>query len=172
MAPLVYNISENQTYERGDNITINCLAMANSDISYQWQANSTNISGETSTTLVLSNVNASSGGKYSCVAFNRAGNGSASAFVFISPYFSTQPEDGRGSNGFNVILVCVAEAFPAPQYKWERVEGQAIRDTVLGVNSTTLSFNPLIFGDEGNYLCNAISREVTIQSNLVTLRGN
>ena len=172
MAPSVNNISENQTYEKGDNITINCIAMGSPDIFYQWQANGTDISGETFTTLMLFTVNTSAGGKYSCVASNHAGDDSASTFVFISPYFTTQPVDRGGLNGSNVILMCVAAAFPSPQYQWEQVEGPAIRDSLLGINSATLSFNPLMFGDEGKYLCNATSREITIQSNQVTLRGN
>ena len=51
------------------------------------------------------------------------------------------------------------------------MNGAAIRDTVLGINSTILTFNPLIFGDEGNYFCNVTSRGVTVQSNFVTITG-
>ena len=165
-------ISENQTYERGDNVTLNCLAKGGPDIIFQWQVNNTNISGETSTKLMLSNVNASTGGEYSCVVSNSAGDYYASTFVFISPYFTTQLADRVGSNGSTLILMCEAEAFPAPQYQWARVDGAAIRTTVLGVNSTMLFFNPLIFGDKGSYFCNTSLGGVTVQSNLVTLTGN
>ena len=172
MAPLVTVISENQTYERGDRVTINCLAIGGPDIFYQWLVNDTDISGETSTTLMISNVNASTGGKYSCVVYNSAGDDTTSTFVFISPYFTTQPEDRGGYNGSNIILLCEAAAFPAPYYQWARVNGPAVRDNVLGVNSTKLSFKPLMFGDGGTYMCNATSRDITIQSNLISLRGN
>ena len=157
---------------RGNNITLNCVARGGPDIFYQWQVNSTNISMETSTTLMLSNVNAYTGGEYSCVVSNSAGNNSDSTFVFISSYFIIQPNDRGGINGSTLTLICEAEAFPAPQYRWARVDGVTIRDAVLGVNSTMLSFNPLIFGDEGNYFCNVTSRGVTVQSKLVTLSGN
>ena len=103
---------------------------------------------------------------------NSAGDDSASTYVFISPYITTQPEDSGGPNGSKVILLCEAEAFPSPQYQWKRVDGVPIRDTVLGVNSTMLFFNPLVFGDEGSYFCNAILGGVTTQSNLVTMTGN
>ena len=165
-------ISGNQTYERGDNITLNCPAIGGPYISYNWQVNGTNISGENSTTLMLANVNASNGGDYSCVVFNNAGDDSASTFVFISPYFTAQPENRGGSNESNINLICEAEAFPAPQYQWARVEGETIRDAILGVNSTMLSFSPLVFGDEGSYFCNVTSGRVTIQSDVVTLTGN
>ena len=170
VAPLITSVTENQTYGRGDNITIICLAIGGPDIFYLWQKNGTVITGANTATLMFSNVNATTGGKYSCVVYNSAGNESASTFVFISPYFIHQIEDRGGYNGSVLILKCEAEAFPAPQYQWERVDGVAIRDEVL-VNSTILSFNPLIFGDDGRYFCNASSRGVTIQSNLFTLRG-
>ena len=171
MAPLVSMITENRTYERGDSINLRCLARGGPDIFYQWQVNNTNISGATSATLMLSNVNASTGGEYSCVVSNSAGDNSASTFVFISPYFTTQPEDRVGSIGSTLTLMCEAEAFPSPQYHWARMDGVAIRDVVLGVNSTMLIFNPLMFGDEGNYFCNVTLGGVTFQSNVVTLRG-
>ena len=172
VAPLVSSTSTNQTYKRGDTITLNCSARGGPDIFYQWGVNSKNISGATFATLMISNVNASTGGEYSCVVSNSAGDDSASTFVFISPYFTTQPENSGSLNGSKLILKCLAEAFPAPQYQWARVEGAPIKDAVLGINSTVLTFNPLIFGDEGSYFCNATSVGVTVQSNLVTLTGN
>ena len=171
VAPLVTFISANETYERGKNVTLNCSAIGGPDIFYQWQANGTDISWEISTTLILSKVNASTGGEYNCIVSNSAGEDSASTFVFISPYFTTQPENRGGNNGFNVTLICEAEAFPAPQYQWAREDVAAIRDAVLGFNSTMLSFYPLMFGDEGNYFCNATSGSRSIQSSLVTLSG-
>ena len=171
MAPFISMISENQTYMRGDKIAKNCSAIGGPDIFYQWQVNGTDISSETSATLILTNVNASTGGEYSCVISNIAGNASASTFVFISPYFTIQPEDRGGSNGSILSLICEAEAFPAPQYQWARLNGVFIREAVLGTNFAIVSFNPLMFGDEGIYFCNATSGDVTIQSNLVTLRG-
>ena len=164
-------VSENQTYERRDNITLNCLAVGGPDIFYQWLSNGTDISGEISTTLMLTNVNASNGGEYSCVVSNSVGGDSASTFVFISPYFTTQPENTGGSNGSTLTLMCEAEAFPSPQYQWAYADGADIREAVIGINSTMLYFNPLIFGDEGNYFCNATSGRVTVESNLVTLTG-
>ena len=170
VAPEVFTLSVNQTYERGDNVTLNCLAIGGPDIVYQWQGNGTVISIETSSTLMFSNINASTGGQYSCVVSNSAGYDSASTFVFISPYFITQPEDKEAHNGLNIILMCEAEAFPTPQYQWVRVD-RPINDAVLGVRSTLLSFMPFMYGDEGSYFCNALSGGVNTQSTMAILRG-
>ena len=86
--------------------------------------------------------------------------------------FTTQPENRGRFNGSNINMVCMADAFSAPQYQWARVDGEAIRNGVLGIKSAILSFNPLLFGDEGSYFCNTTSGEITLQSNLVTQRGN
>ena len=119
--------------------------------------------------LTLSIVTASIGGEYSCVVTNRAGNDMASTFVFVSPYFVDQPVNTEGSNGSAINLTCRAEAFPEPKYQWGRVDGAAIRDQVVGTNSTTLIFTPFMFGNEGEYYCNVTSSGRTIQSESITL---
>ena len=96
------------------------------------------------------------------MVFNNAGDDSASTFVFISPYFTAQPENRGGSNESNINLICEAEAFSVPQYQWARIEGETIRDAILGVNSTMLSFSPLVFGDERSYFCNVTSERELI----------
>ena len=68
--------------------------------------------------LTLANVNASTGGMYTCVVTNAAGNNSDSTFLFISPYFITERVDEETTNGSLVTLQCVAEAFPSPDYLW------------------------------------------------------
>lgn len=121
-------------------------------------------------TLTLVNVSASSGGEYSCVVSNAAGNDTDSTFLFISPYFTAPPADVEGSTqGNRTVLVCEAEAFPSPEYQWAREDGMEIRQIVT--NNSQLVFDPLQFGDEGQYFCNASSGELTIHSDPATLTG-
>ena len=119
--------------------------------------------------LTLSIVNASIGGEYSCVVTNRAGNDMASTFVFVSPYFVAQPVNTEGSNGSAINLTCRAEAFPEPEYQWGRVDGAEIRNQIMGINSTVLHFDPLLFGDEGGYNCTAVSGIASVQSQLAII---
>ena len=171
VAPLVSMISDSQTYGRGDDVTLNCSSLGGPRVSFQWQFEGLDIDGENSDTLLLNNVNASHGGEYTCVVSNRAGNDSDIVSVFISPYFVTQPQDTSGLNGSSLSLTCEAESFPAPAYEWTRQDGQIIRDQVMEVDSTILSFNPLLFGDEGSYFCNVTSQGISIQSALSVLTG-
>ena len=120
--------------------------------------------------LTLANVNASTGGMYTCVVTNAAGNDSDSTFLFIAPYFITEPVDEETTNGSSVTLQCVAEAFPSPDYLWARTDGLPIRQELM-INSDSLSFDPVIFGDEGDYYCNATSREEVAHSRDATIAG-
>ena len=118
---------------------------------------------ETSATLMLSNVVFSTGGTYSCVVSNDAGSDSADTFVLIQPYFLSQPNDTLTSVNSSFGLTCDAVAFPSPEYLWQRVDGQNIRDGV-NVNQRYLYISSLDFGDEGEYYCNATANGVTVQS--------
>ncbi len=150
-------------------MTLSCSALGGPDLFYRWQANASYLVGENSSTLVLSNVDASDGGDYNCVVFNSAGNSSATTSVFILPYFTVQPNDAGSSKGSSISLTCQAEAFPSPSYEWKLV-GRSVRSD-LSVSSEVLVFDPLLFGDEGDYVCNVTSAETVISSNTVTLSG-
>ena len=120
--------------------------------------------------LTLANVNASTGGMYTCMVTNAAGDDSDSTFLFVAPYFVTEPGNRETVNGSSVILQCVAEAFPSPSYLWGRTNELQIRGSLLIVTST-LVFSPVLFGDEGNYYCNATSRDIVAHSADATLTG-
>ena len=169
MSPEINALSNDQTYQRGDEVNLTCMALGGPSVYYQWQVNGSDLEGETSSTLMLRDVNASTGGVYTCVASNSAGNNSANVSVFIAPFFITEPQDVGGLNDTMVSLTCLAEAFPSPSYQWFR-EGRSLRE---GLNDSLdkLSFDPLIFGDEGEYFCNVSSQDILLQSRLATLFG-
>ena len=162
--------SVNQTHTRGDIAILMCNSLGGPANMYQWQANNTDISGETMKNLTLAVVDASTGGMYTCVVTNAAGSDSDSTFLFIAPYFIIEPVNVETANGSLVTLQCVAEAFPSPNYQWARTDGEPIRE-VLGTGENTFIFNPVIFGDEGDYYCNATSRNETERSQDATLTG-
>ena len=159
-----------QTYEEGDNASLLCGSTGGPNNAYQWQVNGSDIENETSQTLQLSNVNASTGGMYTCVVSNAAGSDSASTFLYVSPYFVIQPIHRQAESGSTVSLSCEAEAFPAPEYQWWHVNGEPIRCEIIS-DSQVLVFDPVEFGDEGDYYCNASSIGMTTQSTVVTLTG-
>ena len=166
VAPLASVMPDSQIYQRGVDVTLTCSVLGGPLISYQWLFNDRDTDGENSSTLTLTSVYASDGGEYTCVVSNTAGNDSASSKVYIFPYFTIAPEDAEISNGDNATLTCEAEAFPDPSYEWTKIDG-IIRESVTGIDSTSLSFEPVLFGDEGSYNCNVTSESGIIWSDAV-----
>ena len=162
--------SINQTYHRNDTANLVCASSGGPNNAFQWQANDTDITGETMENLTLTNVNASTGGMYTCVVTNAAGSDYDSTFLFIAPYFTTEPISVETSDASSVTLLCVAEAFPDPSYLWSRADDVPTRGAVAN-DTNTLVFSPVFFGDEGDYYCNATSREAVARSQDVTLTG-
>ena len=160
--------SVNRTSNRGDTATLMCTSVGGPDNAYQWRANNTDIPGETMKNLTLTNVNDLTGGMYTCVVTNAAGSDSDSTFLFIAPYFITEPVNGAIANGSLTIFQCVAEAFPSPSYQWARTDRVPVRQG-LTTDTNILFFNPALFGDEGQYYCNATSREEVAHSQDITL---
>ena len=150
-------------------MTLQCSVLGGPVNAYQWLAGGVVIAGETSEDYTFNIMSASDGGEYTCVVTNLAGNDSASTNVFVAPYFTAVPADIETSDGDMGTLTCVAEAFPSPDYIWGRVDGGTIRDQVTGRNTSMLMFNPVMFGDEGDYYCNATSNGVTSQSPSATV---
>ena len=158
--------SINQTYHRGESALLMCSNLGGPNNTYQWQANHTDISGETMPVLTLADVGASTGGMYTCVVTNAAGSDYDSTFLFIAPYFIIEPVNEEIINGSTVTLQCVAEAFPSPSYLWTRTNGLPIREVF---NTESLTISPVLFGDEGDYYCNTTSRDEVAHSQDATL---
>ena len=64
-----------------DNVTFTCGAMGGPGNSFQWSCNGQDLSGETTSTLTLTNISASDDGNYTCTVSNSAGSGSDVAML-------------------------------------------------------------------------------------------
>ena len=160
---------------RGQNVTLSCSSLGGPNNIFQWQKDEEVVANDTILTLV--DIDASSGGDYTCTVSNLAGNDSATTTLYVAPYFVTQPMNVETSNGEGVNITCEAEAFPNPQYLWMKNGGsEMIREgVVIDDTPNSLRFRPVAFGDEGGYNCVA---SITINmaehnesSNSVVLTG-
>ncbi len=70
------------------------------------------LTGETSSSLVLPNVNASHHGMYTSIVSDVAGCDSNSVVVSSALDFPLQAKHTDGTNVSEVVLMCEAEAFP------------------------------------------------------------
>lgn len=153
-------------YNTSSNIVLSCSAQGGPSNMIQWQRNDVNLTNETSD--VLNITGSEGGGVYTCVVSNDAGSDMDSFTVNIFPEF-TQPLVGYNAEVLtNRTLECNATAFPAPTYQWYKVGGE-LGDSVSGAETVVLSFDPVQYGDEGDYYCQVTSGNNTITSDNATL---
>ena len=178
VAPIVVVSPSTQTTNNGSTVSIECLAEGGPDNMFQWIAggdtlttgNDVSISDGSQLSVLSINVNAAEdGGEYRCVVSNAAGNDSDNATLNVRPVIIVQPiETLLTSNGSSEQLMCIADAFPSPEYRWEKI----IDDSIVVVSDTnTLYFSPVMFGDEGAYQCVAMSLGVEVNSTSSTVFG-
>lgn len=115
----------------------------------------------------ISIVNYAHGGIYTCVANNSAGDIRAMVLLIVRPI--VEPELTLARMGDNITLMCLAQSFPEPSYLWEMISmtDSGGSGSVLDVSNAfesgssenqivtqpTLEFNPIEYGDNGNYRC-------------------
>ena len=153
-------------YSTSDNIILTCSAQGGPSNMFQWQNNDVNLTNETSE--ILNITGSDGGGVYTCVVSNDAGRDMDNFTVNIIPEF-IQPLIGYNAEVDTYrTLECNVTAFPAPTYQWYKVGGE-LGVNVSGENTAVLRFDPVQYGDEGDYYCQATSGNNTITSDNATL---
>ena len=153
-------------YSTSDNIILTCSAQGGPSNMFQWQNNDVNLTNETSE--ILNITGSDGGGVYTCVVSNDAGRDMDNFTVNIIPEF-IQPLIGYNAEVDTYrTLECNVTAFPAPTYQWYKVGGE-LGVNVSGENTAVLRFDPVQYGDEGDYYCQATSGSITITSDNATL---
>ena len=130
----------------------------------------------TSSTLVLTNISAPvNGGEYTCLTINNAGFGLSTSTLYFKPQFIEEPVD-REVNSLldSVSLRCKAEAFPFPNYQWQKRVSGAFVDIARETNEVFVE-DDAEHSDAGVYRCvvtNTINNTVyTIISREATIYG-
>lgn len=136
----------------GDIVTLLCSSSGGPNNMFKWMKEEVVISDETKETLTLNITSIYYGGTYTCSVNNTAGNDSASATLYVAPYFinplvSTLEKQVLSANGSSLEINCDATGFPTPTVNWVDMTSMEVYNTSL------LEFTPVIFGDEGLYYC-------------------
>jgi hypothetical protein len=122
-APFIFSQPTNQAVLVGSNVLFSVLASGTAPLSYQWRFNDTNISGATSSSLLLTNAQVTQAGTYSVQVVNSYGQ-------MIS------------SNALLAFISCVAA--PSNLISWWRAETNAWDQ--LGGNTGSIA-GGLTFGN-------------------------
>ena len=161
-----------QTVSAGQLATFTIAATGNPSPAYQWQKNSVNITGATSTSYTTpSTALADDGTLFRCVVTNSAGTVTSSAATLtvksapVPPVISVQPADQTVTVGQSASFSIVATGDPTLLYQWNK-NGNAIVGAISSnytTPSTTLSDNAAVF------TCSVSNGVGSVTSSLATL---
>jgi pectate lyase len=85
VAPSFVSMPASQVVLEGNNVSFTATVLGTQPIMYQWSYNGAPISGATSLTLTLTNVQTSNSGSYTLTASNSAGAVSSTAILTVTP---------------------------------------------------------------------------------------
>ncbi|HTU21258.1 MAG TPA: immunoglobulin domain-containing protein [Gemmataceae bacterium] len=179
--PSVTTNPSNQTVTAGQNATFTVAASGYPTPTAQWQVSTdggktwTDISGATSTTLMLTNVQVSQNGyEYQAVFTNSAGTATSNAATLTvqqAPIVTTQPTDQSTTMGNTATFTAAASGNPTPTVQWQvSADGGNTFSDISGATSTTLILSNVALAMSGYEYQAVFSNSLgTTTSNAATL---
>ncbi len=128
---------QDQNVNSGETATFSVTATGNI-LSYQWRLDGTNISGESSSTLSISNVTSEDAGVYSCVITSTCNTlASDDATLTINNQTITidqQPQNAQVCEGLAVNFSTAATGTANITYQWQEDQGSGFQNLTDGGN--------------------------------------
>jgi alpha-tubulin suppressor-like RCC1 family protein len=134
----------------GTNITLISKTKGSEPIVWQWQLNGNMLDGATNTSLLLSNIQESTGGNYALVASNHIGVTTsiiATVTVVLSPSFTLQPVSQGAAFGSRPTFTAAALGSGTMAWQWY-FNG----DVIPGRTTPALSLTNVQNAQMGNYI--------------------
>lgn len=169
-APSITTHPQSVSTTAGQSVSFSVVAVGTAPLTYQWRKDGVAISGATSISLTLSNVQSSSAGDYSVVVSNSAGSAiSGAATLTISalataPSISSQPQSMSATAGQTASFTAVAAGTAPFTYQWKK-NGV----TISGATTATLSLASIQTTDAADYTVVVTNSVGTVTSAAATL---
>lgn len=138
----------------GMNATFSVTATGTGTLQYQWRSNGTNISGATTTSYTVSDVQPSKAGPFDVVVSSLYGtNISDTAFLsFLDPCISTQPQSQSVAAGGTAVFNASAVGTPTLTYQWMKAGVNLVDGSKFsGAQTASLTVANVQWEDMGNY---------------------
>ena len=175
LAPTITTQPAAQTVAEGQTATFSVTAAGTAPLIYQWQKNSTDISGATSSTYTTpATAIGDNGAQYSVVVFNGAGTAtsdkatltvSAASGVPGAPVIGTQPTNQSVAVGQTAKFSVTATGTGTLTYQWQK-NGTDIS----GATSSTYTTQATAIGDSGTQYSVVVGNSAAkVTSNKATL---
>ena len=120
-APVIVVQPQNQTANQGQNAAFSVTATGSAPLTYQWQFNSTNLSGATSSRYAVINAQPANVGSYSVIVTNSLGTATSSIAlltVVVPPAITTLPQSQTVTQGLNATFTVGASGSAPFTYQW------------------------------------------------------
>jgi alpha-tubulin suppressor-like RCC1 family protein len=170
--PAILQPPQSQTVNAATPATLSVGAAGAPTLTYQWRKNGTNLSGATTTSITISNVQPADAGNYDVIVSNGAGSlTSTAATLTVNSYpaVTVPPQPAALWVGMRVDFNVSAVGAQPLSYRW--LHG----GSDLGApNSPTLSLSNVQLSDAGNYsvVVTNSSGSVTSAPALLTVSSN
>ena len=163
VAPAFTTQPASQTLAAGSSATFNVVATGNPAPTYQWRKNGTNLSGATTVTLTLSNVQARDAATYTVVATNSAGSATSNGAVLTvsaaAPIITAQPQSQvvAPSTALNLSVTVTGQG--PFTYQWYK-DGSAI----AGATAASYAVGSVTTANAGSYTVVVTSGQSSLTS--------
>ncbi|MDB6119156.1 MAG: hypothetical protein JWO08_2937, partial [Verrucomicrobiaceae bacterium] len=145
-------------------LTLTVAASGTATIRYQWQHGTTDVPGQTTSTLSIANPQWTDGGSYRCVVSNDYGTVISSAVVvtiMAPPFIVTQPPVAKElPKGGTSSIALVSSGTATPTYQWYKGS-----DKVIGAIRPALTFTSITDAAAGTYHCVVANKIGSVGSN-------
>ena len=165
--PTIASQPQSATNVLGSTATFSVTASGTTPLAYQWRFYGTNLSGQTSATLSLSNVQTNQAGPYTVVVTNVAGSLTsqvATLAVLVPPTIASQPQSASNVLDTTATFSVTASGTAPLAYQW-RFYGT----NLSGQISTTLSRANVRTNDAGPYTVVVTNMAGSLTSQVATL---
>ena len=170
VAPTITVQPAGQTVTAGQSASLAVVATGNPTPTYQWQKGGASLSGATSATLTLPNVQAANAGSYTVVVTNSVSSvtsNAATLTVNAPPAISTQPTSQTVNLGASAAFTVVATGTAPLSYQWQK--GGV---NLSGATNATLTLTNAQATDVGSYVVVVTNAAGSVNSSMVTLTVN
>jgi hypothetical protein len=156
LSPSVLAQPQSQTVTSGVNVSFSALAAGTPPLNYQWQFNGSSLSGATSTTLTLTNVQLAQAGSYTVRVTNLYGATISSNAVLtvlaVPPTITLQPSSRTNLAGTTATFTLAATGTAPLSYRW-RMNGVNLVDggKVSGAATAALTLTNVQDADSATY---------------------
>uniref|UniRef100_A0A1X7TSP2 Ig-like domain-containing protein n=1 Tax=Amphimedon queenslandica TaxID=400682 RepID=A0A1X7TSP2_AMPQE len=105
--------------------------------------------------LTLRNIDSSVGGTYHCAVINEAGFDIETASLYITPTIVTHPMSVVTPTRIpNIVLSCMANSFPDPEYRWEKSStNEGPYTKIANSEGSTYALGTIFHSTNGYYRC-------------------